>query len=102
MDVIVSNPPYIPTAALAGLPPEVGRFDPVLVLDGGADGLAAYRALAGEAKRLLRPGGLAAFEVGAGQAREVAALMSSAGLDVRETRRDLAGIERCVVVTPAG
>jgi release factor glutamine methyltransferase len=102
VDVIVSNPPYIPSGALAGLPPEVARFDPPLALDGGADGLAAYRALAGETKHLLRPGGLAAFEVGAGQAPAVAALMSSAGLDVRETRRDLAGIERCVVATPAG
>jgi release factor glutamine methyltransferase len=101
VDVIVGNPPYIPSGALAGLPPEVARFDPLLALDGGADGLAAYRVLAGETKRLLRLGGLAAFEVGAGQAQAVAALMSSAGLDVRETRRDLAGIERCVVVTSA-
>jgi release factor glutamine methyltransferase len=102
VDVIVGNPPYIPSAALAGLPPEVARFDPWLALDGGADGLAAYRALAGETKRLLRPSGFAAFEVGAGQAPEVAALMSAAGLDVRETRRDLAGLERCVVVAPVG
>jgi release factor glutamine methyltransferase len=97
VDVIASNPPYIPSAALAGLPPEVGRFDPSLALDGGTDGLSAYRVLAGDTARLLKLGGIAGFEVGIGQAPDVAALLSAAGLRIRGTRRDLAGIERCVV-----
>jgi release factor glutamine methyltransferase len=96
-DVIVSNPPYIPTADIAGLDPEVARYEPRLALDGGADGLDCYRALLPDMARLLAPGGLAALEVGAGQAADVAALAEAAGLAVVELRRDLAGIERCVV-----
>ena len=55
-DLLVSNPPYIEADAIAGLMPEVSRFEPRLALDGGADGLAAYRAIAAEAPRLRRPG----------------------------------------------
>ena len=78
-DVIASNPPYIGGAALADLPPEVALYDPCLALDGGADGLDAYRALAPEILRVLRPGGLFAVEIGVGQASEVAALFAAAG-----------------------
>jgi len=97
-DVIVANPPYIESRAIAGLPPEVGQHDPRRALDGGPDGLAAYRALAPEIGRLLRKTGVAALELGAGQAQPVAALMRRAGLVVVEFRRDLAGLERCLVL----
>jgi release factor glutamine methyltransferase len=95
-DAIVSNPPYIPSGRVAGLPPEV-RFDPVAALDGGADGLAAYRAIAGALPRLLAPAGVVALEVGAGQARRVAALVEEHGLRMTKIVNDLANIERVVV-----
>lgn len=95
-DVIVSNPPYIPTATLAGLAPEVVWHDPVLALDGGADGLVFYRRIADAAPACLAPGGWLALEVGAGQAGEVAALLARAGLGRIETAFDLGGIERGV------
>jgi release factor glutamine methyltransferase len=96
-DLIVSNPPYIATAEIAFLQPEVRDFEPRLALDGGPDGLAAYRALCAQARRALKPGGSLAFEVGQGQAPHVAALLHQAGFDRVETRHDLAGIERVVV-----
>ncbi len=96
-DVIVSNPPYIEDGVIAGLEPEVARFDPRLALTGGADGLDAYRALALCVGSRLTPGGIAAFEVGAGQAADVSALLRHAGLHVIAVRRDIAGVERCVI-----
>jgi release factor glutamine methyltransferase len=99
MDVILANPPYICSESIDSLAPEVARFEPRAALDGGGDGLDAYRALAGETKRLLRPDGIALFELGAGQATAVAALMAEVGLRPEGTRRDLAGIDRVLVVT---
>lgn len=96
-DVIVSNPPYIPDDEIAGLDPEVAVYEPRQALAGGTDGLDCYRALAPDIARLLGPGGLTALEVGAGQAAAVAGLLERSGLAVREIRRDIAGIERCVV-----
>ena len=96
-DVIVSNPPYIPSQDIAGLDPEVARFEPQGALDGGADGLDAYRLLAAALGDFLAADGLAAFEVGAGQAPDVAALLARAGFASCSIRRDLAGIERCVL-----
>jgi len=95
-DLVVSNPPYIESRALAGLDARVRLHDPVLALDGGPDGLAPYRLLAPEAMRLLRPGGVAAFEVGAGQAADVAALMRAAGFAATQVTADLAGVMRVV------
>lgn len=96
-DLIVSNPPYIARSELAALPPEVRDYDPPRALDGGTDGLTAYRALAGEIARLLVPGGAFAIEVGQGQADDVAALMQGAGLHtIRPHRHDLAQIARVV------
>ena len=95
-DVVVSNPPYVAGGELEGLQPEVRDFEPRLALDGGADGLDPYRVLAPLAASLLAPGGLVAFEHGAGQADEVAALLSAAGFAAIRRHRDLAGIERCV------
>jgi release factor glutamine methyltransferase len=97
-DLVVSNPPYIPTAEIATLAPEVRDFDPRGALDGGRDGVAAYRAIAADARRLLAPGGTIAVEVGLGQADAVAALMAAHGLVACGTpRRDLAGVARVVV-----
>jgi release factor glutamine methyltransferase len=96
-DVIVSNPPYIPDDDIAGLDPEVAMYEPRQALAGGPDGLDCYRALAPDIVRLLAPGGVAALEVGCGQADAVAGLMDKAGLSLRGFRRDIAGIDRCVV-----
>jgi release factor glutamine methyltransferase len=94
--LILSNPPYIPTAEIADLQPEVRDYEPRMALDGGADGLSLYRSLARTARRALRPGGWIAVETGAGQALSVANLFHEAGLSSAEIRRDLAGIERLV------
>ncbi|MBI4184025.1 MAG: peptide chain release factor N(5)-glutamine methyltransferase [Proteobacteria bacterium] len=99
-DLVVANPPYVPVAEIDRLAPEVARFEPRRALAGGADGLASYRALAPALPRLLRPGGRAFLEVGAGQAAEVSAILARAGLAVRARHRDLAGIERCLEAAP--
>lgn len=96
-DLVVSNPPYIRTSDIDGLEPEVSRFEPRVALDGGADGLAAYRIIAAALPSLLKPGGAFALEVGAGQAESVKALAEEAGLATGEPRRDLSGIPRVVV-----
>lgn len=95
-DIIVSNPPYIPTVDLAGLDPEVRLHDPLRALDGGADGLEFYRRILAEAPGRLLPGGLLAFEVGAGQASAVAKGMRHAGFLAVSLQADLAGIARVV------
>lgn len=96
-DIVVSNPPYIEHAAIADLQPEVARFEPRLALDGGTDGLDAYRRLLPATARLLRSNGLAAFEVGAGQADSVAAIGAARGLRHIATLPDLGGIPRVVL-----
>jgi release factor glutamine methyltransferase len=100
-DLVLSNPPYIPEADIAGLEPEVRDHDPWLALSGGVDGLDAYRALAAALPDLLAPGGVAVVELGIGQAPAVAALFRAAGLDILGTPHDLAGIARCVVAKKA-
>jgi release factor glutamine methyltransferase len=95
-DLIVSNPPYIAHDDIAALAPEVRNFDPALALDGGADGLNGYRAIAKDARRLLAPGGRLIVELGAGQEAAVCALFTNAGLTVGATRNDLAGIPRAL------
>lgn len=95
-DVIVSNPPYIPSAEIETLQPEVRDYEPRLALDGGEDGLAFQRELAHGAMRTLKPDGRLAVELAMGQAPRVAALFVEAGLTDVEPRRDLAGIERIV------
>lgn len=93
-DLIVSNPPYIRDGEIAGLAPEVARFEPRRALAGGADGLACYRALAPDLARLLAPGGLAVLEIGQGQGDAVEAILAAAGLRPAGRRADLAGIDR--------
>jgi release factor glutamine methyltransferase len=95
-DLVVSNPPYIPSGDIPSLDPEVREHDPLRALDGGADGLEAYRAIAAQLPGLLVPGGVAALEVGAGQAADVAALLEANGVRVTGIFRDLGGIERCI------
>ncbi len=96
--MILTNPPYIPSQALQTLMPEVARYEPKLALDGGADGLEAYRVLAPEIARLLAPTGIAAVEVGDGQGPAVAAIMAQVGLVLRDIRHDLSGVDRCIVL----
>lgn len=100
VDVILANPPYIPSEEISGLAPEVASFEPRLALDGGADGLDAYRALAPAIARLLTPGGFACVEIGFGQSASVVALFSESGLKIRSLRPDLSGTLRCIVAGP--
>jgi release factor glutamine methyltransferase len=96
-DAIVSNPPYIARSGLADLPQEVARYDPCGALDGGPDGLGAYRSLGAELPRLLAPRGFFACEVGLHQALAVAEILRGFGLVINGCDRDLAGVARCVV-----
>lgn len=100
LDLVVSNPPYIATGDLPALDREVRDHDPRAALDGGADGLAAYRAIAADLPRLLAPDGVAVLEVGAGQAPEVGRLLATSGLTIGPVRRDLGGHERAVSARP--
>ncbi len=95
-DLMVSNPPYIRSADIGTLGIEVRDHDPHRALDGGADGLDAYRLIVPEAVRLLTPGGALIVEVGHGQSREVGELISAAGLTPEAPKTDLAGIGRTV------
>ncbi|MCS1352314.1 peptide chain release factor N(5)-glutamine methyltransferase [Mechercharimyces sp. CAU 1602] len=96
LDIIVSNPPYIPSVEIASLQVEVRSHEPHLALDGGEDGLSPYRILSKQAQSCLKERGMIAFEVGAGQGEEVAALLEE-WLEHVEVKVDLAGIERMVI-----
>lgn len=96
-DLIVSNPPYIRSADIAGLSPEVRDHDPRTALDGGVDGLDAYRALVPQAADRLTPGGALVVEGGKGQSGPIEALMTAAGLSVQDpVKTDLSGIFRAI------
>jgi release factor glutamine methyltransferase len=95
-DLVVSNPPYIESAAIGQLMPEVASYEPRLALDGGADGLEAYRVIAAAGPKLITPGGFLVVEAGEGQALEISRLFSAAGLRPQPPRKDLGGIERVV------
>lgn len=100
-DLIVSNPPYVPDAAVAALAPEVGRHEPAAALRGGPDGLDTVRRLAAAASRRLRRGGWLVMEIGAGQAGAVRGIADRAGLRTLAVRPDLQGIPRAAVMQPA-
>jgi release factor glutamine methyltransferase len=100
-DLVISNPPYIPSATCETLAPEVRDHDPRLALDGGDDGLAAYRTIAAAARDLVAPGGHLMLELGIGQAGQVAVLSRTEGLTVVALRSDLAGIPRALLLAPA-
>lgn len=96
-DVIVSNPPYIPTEVIHGLMPEVVEFEPFQALDGKEDGLYFYRKIIAEAKEYLNPEGKLLFEIGHDQGEAVSALMIEAGFSGVKVVKDLAGNDRVVV-----
>lgn len=95
-DLVLSNPPYIESGAIPALMPEVARFEPASALDGGPDGLDAYRRLTAALPEVLMPSGWAILELGAGQAGAVAALAHAAGLEPGRPRADLGGIARAL------
>ncbi len=97
-DIVFCNPPYIPSADIPGLEPEVSRYEPLGALDGGPDGLAAYRALGPVLARTLKPGGHAFLELGIGQADHMEPMFRPHGLEIRRIAPDLAGIPRCLVL----
>ncbi|MGD9923797.1 MAG: peptide chain release factor N(5)-glutamine methyltransferase [Pseudorhodoplanes sp.] len=102
-DLVVSNPPYIPTRDIDGLAREVREHDPRLALDGGADGLDAYRAIARQAPALLGVDGRLVVEIGVGQEADVAAILAAAGdLEGAAAHRDLGGILRALTFRRAG
>jgi len=98
-DAIAANLPYIPTADIAGLQPEVRRFEPHLALDGGPDGLDLVRRLIDDSPPLLAPGARLYLEIGVGQAEATRAALAQRGFIDIATQRDLAGIERVVAGT---
>lgn len=98
-DLIVSNPPYIASGDIDRLAHEVRAYDPRNALDGGPDGLSAYRAIAGNSARLLTPGGHLVVEIGVGQEQAVSALFAHNGLAIRAVRHDLSGIPRTLAAT---
>jgi release factor glutamine methyltransferase len=99
-DIMVSNPPYIRSDVVAGLEPEVTNFDPMAALDGGADGLEAYRAIAAEALEHLEDHGLVGLEIGFDQRDDVTQIFEKAGFSLLEERRDYGGNDRVLVFAP--
>lgn len=93
-DLVVANPPYVRAGDIAFLAPEVARHDPRLALDGGEDGLDAYRALFSDLPRLMAPGGAALFEIGHDQAEAARALAEAAGFAPGPALADLVGHDR--------
>jgi release factor glutamine methyltransferase len=100
-DLVLCNPPYIESAAIRGLMPEVAHHEPASALDGGADGLDAYRRIIADLPRLLAPHGVAVLELGAGQQAAVEALAKAAGLTPEACRADLGGVPRALVLRVA-
>jgi release factor glutamine methyltransferase len=100
-NLFLSNPPYVKTSEIAGLMPEVAKYEPARALDGGSDGLDAYRAILPVLPRLLRQGGAAILEIGSEQSDEVLALSYAAGFSDAALRSDLGGHARAVVLRAA-
>lgn len=96
-DVIVSNPPYIPTNEIPKLMPEVGNFEPIEALDGKEDGLYFYRKIISECKEYLNPDGVILFEIGCEQGADVSALLREAGFSDVSVKQDLAHLDRVVI-----
>jgi len=98
-NIIVANPPYIASNEIAALMPEVADYEPHLALDGGEDGLACYRLLARQLPPFMAKKAVVALEIGAGQEKAVAEIFHAEGFHLASTRRDLAGIPRCLMFT---
>ncbi len=99
VDLLVSNPPYIPSAEIEELQTEVKDHDPRTALDGGPDGLAYYRALAHSMGQWLRPGGHMAFEIGADQGEDVVGILAASGAEELKIHQDYAGRDRIVTAS---
>lgn len=95
-DLVISNPPYIPVADIDRLQPEVKNFEPRAALVGGADGLECYRDIISMVRPRMKPNSMIIFEVGAGQAQQVAKLIQKAEFSSILRHKDLASVERCV------
>ena len=100
-DIVISNPPYIPTQDIEALEPEVSQYEPRLALDGGKDGLDCYRIIVGKLPQLLADGGFAALEIGIGQQNALELLTQQSGLKLAAVKKDLGGIPRVVVINPS-
>ena len=96
-DMIISNPPYIRESQICSLATEVKKYDPLRALSGGQDGLQFYRKLAKEGRQFLKPHGMIAVEIGKGQEKDVIALFSENGFELKKTRKDLNGIWRALL-----
>ena len=96
-DMIISNPPYIPESEISTLATEVKKYDPLRALSGGKDGLQFYRKLAEESRPFLKPHGMIAVEIGKSQEKDVIALFSENGFELKKTRKDLNGILRALL-----
>lgn len=96
-DLIVSNPPYIPSGEIQSLDRSVRDYEPIWALDGGEDGLRFYKAIIKYWKSILRPGGYLLFEVGEGQAKDVCDMLMAAGFSRTAARKDTQGIQRAVI-----
>lgn len=97
-DLIVSNPPYIPSSDIQGLEADVREYDPLSALDGGADGFDSYRKIALVAGSLLKKGGYILLEAGIGQAEDINKTFAAAGFSPVRILKDLSGIERCLIL----
>ena len=100
-DIIVSNPPYIPSAVIATLLPEVREHEPMSALDGDTDGLKFYREIIKNANQYLNRQGQIFFEIGCEQGKDVSALLSEHGFEDIRVIKDLAGLDRVVSATLA-
>ena len=98
-DVILSNPPYIPTGDIEELMPEVRDYEPVMALDGDLDGLKFYREITGSGRDYLNPDGRLIMEIGAWQGKDVSAMLEKAGYKDVRVLSDLAGLDRVVRAT---
>ena len=96
-DMVISNPPYIPESEISTLATEVKKYDPLRALSGGKDGLQFYRKLAEESRLFLKPHGMIAVEIGKSQEKDVIALFSENGFELKKTRKDLNGILRALL-----
>ena len=101
-DIIVSNPPYIPSTEISELAPEVREFDPLLALDGGESGFDAYEKISEISPQLLEDGGYLLFESGINQAQKIVEICEKNGFNLLHIQKDLAGIDRCVIAKKRG
>ena len=99
-DIVISNPPYIPTGDIASLEPEVRCHEPLLALDGGEDGMYCYRDIMQQLSSVLKDEGVAVIEIGFAQQHKVTAIAQQQGLCVSDVKYDLGGIARCLVISP--